>query len=174
VVNTFAVTIFGTSFVALAVPGPAAGQEPPGTAFSTPFSQVIENPCTAETVFVNGTMTIVQSSFADGTGKLHEKLGLATNGVGESLSTGVRYTFSEEFEFEQENPFPGQTGTTSSTFNQHLIGADPDDNFVFKLTAHLTIHPDGTRTGDVGFISCQCRGAGGAKPQPEVSCVPIP
>ena len=143
----------------LASPQPAAAQASPTRIVNTqiPFALTIVNPCTLESVDINGLGQLTIFVNADSNGGIHLKISSVTKGTGVGQITLTNYAFSENTE-ASANFAPGQQQEATFSDKLRLRGAKALDNYDVKTLTHVTVNADGSITAFVDNFTSVCRG----------------
>jgi hypothetical protein len=128
-----------------------------------PFTPVFPG-CQGELVNVLGQYRQILCLKSDANGGFHGTLRTLAHGTGTSAATAKKYAYNAEQLEELQNP---SSSTFEHTFVQNFLlvrqaenGTVPlfsDDDFVMKITLHLTITPAGTPTAQVNNIRSGCQ-----------------
>jgi hypothetical protein len=123
-----------------------------------PFAFEIENPCTGEVVFIEGTLHFVFHITQDADGGFHIKGHLNFQGKGVSPS-GAKYVVYEsansQFNFRAES---ADNFTSPVTFQVIRQGSPtPEDDFKVKALFHFTENANGELTAEVFKFEAQCK-----------------
>jgi hypothetical protein len=105
--------------------------------------------CTGdELVFIEGTVHTVAHTTVDANGGFHVKLQTNVEGQGEGLSSGDKYVFNSNFNFDQNSPTGADLNITrTDTFNLIRQGsATPTDDTQAKGVFHFTVNAQGEVT----------------------------
>jgi hypothetical protein len=119
---------------------------------------VLPNPCTGESVLIEGYFHEVFHLTFDGNGGLLFRGQLnPQNVVGTGLSTGATYRFSGTV--NEVERFAAADGAVSLTFidQHHFIAKGVSENTVMQETLHLTINANGEVTSEVENLVLQCQ-----------------
>jgi hypothetical protein len=150
------------------MPATASANEP-AVVVSYPLDQVLENPCTGETVLFTGQFFLVGHVVVD------EESGLHVVNTAEfrirdatavSLLTGVRYIALNQQGYVYSVASPSDPSSSDRyIFNYHLTilmdRLSPDeganDDFLGHHNGHLTVTPSGETTVDFSKTRAECR-----------------
>jgi hypothetical protein len=124
-----------------------------------PVEVTIDDPCTGETVDLNGELHLNVSLVVDGNGGIHAKSILLVanlSGVGET--SGLVYHAvikSPQVVSISGSGFPLEA-TQTATVN--LLSQGSADNLIAQITLHLTINPAGESTAELAHAMIGCPG----------------
>jgi hypothetical protein len=124
-----------------------------------PLALTVNNPCTGEEVFIEGTDHLVFHRTVDANGGFHVKVHSNFEGQGVSPS-GAKYVLhtsaNNRFYFRAES---AENDTFTDTFKIIRQGsATPEaDDFELKLTFHVTINANGEVTAIVDKYEAECK-----------------
>jgi hypothetical protein len=120
--------------------------------------------CQGELVSVLGQYRQILCLKSDANGGFHGTLRTLAHGTGAAAVTTKKYSYNAEELEELQNP---SSGTFEHTFVQNFLlirqaenGTVPlfsDDDFVMKITWHLTVPPAGVPTAQVSNIRSECQ-----------------
>lgn len=152
------ISILFAMAVVLALPQSAAAQ---ATVFdlqaTVPIATTIINPCTFESLALNGTEFFKLHQVGDATGGAHVTLNLDTTGTASGAVISYAYTENDTFAFHL-NPFIATADTARLSTKAMLRGAAKGDNSIMRIAFHITMNADGTLTSVVDQISTICKG----------------
>jgi hypothetical protein len=123
-----------------------------------PLSQTVFNPCTGDVIAVTGSIHLLVTETADGSGGFHiafmDNVSQVT-GVGSATGATYHGVGGDWFTANVRPPFPAEK-TATDVFG--LISAGPSPNLVVTDTLHVTVNADGSVTAIVARFSISCQG----------------
>ena len=125
---------------------------------SVPFTVTVFNDCAMENVALQGTMNLRITDNIDAVTGDHTHIHSISKGTGVGLISGRKYVYNEESDIALDTPGPPQTLTFTQALNHILNGTGPTDNFLLKITFHLTFNATGMPTAAVDNFNISCRG----------------
>jgi hypothetical protein len=125
---------------------------------SVPLNVMAFNECAMESVTLQGTVDMRITDNIDAATGQHTHIHIVSKGTGVGLISGRRYIYNEESDIAFGTPGPPQTLTYTQALNHILNGTGPTDNFLLKITFHLTFNATGVPTAAVDNVSINCRG----------------
>ena len=144
--------------VVLALPHSAAAQ---ATVFdlqgTVPISTSIINPCTFETLALNGTEFFKLHLVGDAAGGAHVTLNLDTTGTATGAVVSYSYTENDTFAFHL-NPFVASAETARLSTKAMLRGPAKGDNSIMKISFHITMNANGDLSSVVDQVTLNCKG----------------
>lgn len=143
----------------------------PHTASAQPIRIVLPlafqetNPCNGEYVNITGTQDSFFYIRQDIAGGTQVTLRIKNQGTGQGAGVGSilpgSYGFHSEESFKFNDLSSGTTELTALTkimmIRQSETGVGTEDDFVLRITLHLTVNPNGTVTAFQGLTSITCR-----------------
>jgi hypothetical protein len=135
---------------------PASAAVVSNATFRVPAS-IQTNPCfPADVVNLKGTIHVVTTSTADGSGGYHMTQSLNSKLGGVSLTTGTKYVNSEtkNDSWYAGAPFPA---VETHTYDFTLVAQSNTPNYVLHVTMHTTVTSNGVPTAvvDNWYVDCQ-------------------
>ena len=117
------------------------------------------NPCNGEPVIMTGELILTTRTTIDSSGGLHVAFNLVPSGVrGEGASGAVYKAVGgerEHFNVDLDDDAP-LTDTFTSVFN--LVSQGSTDNFIARITFHVTVNANGEVTVVFDNVVAECRG----------------
>lgn len=170
-------SILATAFIAAgAQPVAAQGQE--AHEFNAPLTFVVQNPCSAEAVAIEGNADLLFQNTTNDS-QVFTKIHTAITGKGLTVvdptepttEPEIRYTFGDEF--NDELHLMGDDVVATSTRTIHLTSAGRTDNFALKFLVHINI-TEGIPSPAITKLSCECRGSSDPAPEEVDDCIISP
>jgi hypothetical protein len=126
---------------------------------TVPIDEVAENPCTGELVHFTGNLRILGHFTQDANGGVHLHSSVQPRGIsGTGLESGTRYRgvgVSRSGVYFPPGEEPRQF-TIVSRF--HVVSEGSSDNWIEKLTIHVTVSANGELTAEVVRFTSRCVG----------------
>lgn len=130
------------------------------TRVTIPFSGVIFNDCTGETIAYNGELRQQFRSELDATGRSHFELRSRSSDMSAvGLTSGMRYRFivvQHMGDYAGSSPFAGVIFTNTLTYK--LVSQGPGANMEIGFNVHFTLTKAGELTADVDHDHTSCHG----------------
>ena len=137
---------------------PAARAEAVTT--TIPLAGETVNPCSGEVVTYTGSLHLVMSFTADGSGGFHTVIrsNYEISGVSVTVTvTGTKYRGSGG-DLTEENVRPPYPYEFTKALKFVLVSASPTDNFQMHTLFHITFNANGVQTAFVDKPVAECRG----------------
>jgi hypothetical protein len=151
------------------------GSRPCTRSFRGPFSMPVTNPCTGETVLIEGEMHLVTHTTIN-RNNMHTRFHMQMHGTGSTIddlttkANGVKYLFAStrasrvtDYTFSMEKNGGRNSGPPPENFSDplsvHVISRGGSPNFRMHLVLHINTTP-GDQTSRVCHASSDCSGQG--------------
>jgi hypothetical protein len=125
----------------------------------TPITFAATNPCTLESVVVEGTFHFISKVTEDESGGLHTVTHITTIGHGVTPD-GVRYTVQDRNNAHNKLDLESADNSTLIA-NFHVVRQGDDtpteDDYILRVTFHLTENANGEPTAMVSNVESECR-----------------
>jgi hypothetical protein len=124
-----------------------------------PVDIIIDNPCTGETVDLNGELLLGTALVLNANGGIHEQSMLHVAnlvGVGETSGT-VYHSIIQSPQVVNVNG-SGLPFEATQTVTINLLSQGSTENLIAHITLHLTINAAGEATAEVAHAVLGCRG----------------
>jgi hypothetical protein len=119
------------------------------------FSGTLFDACTGEHVTLDGDLHLVTHDTVDANGGHHAKVGVNTQGLSGTGTSGASYHLISVGEVNVETTSGASETTEVSHFK--LVGSGPSDNQYFDFLLHFTVDANGDLTADTASIASGCR-----------------
>jgi hypothetical protein len=136
---------------------PASAANISNATFRIPMN-VMANPCyPADVVNLHGTIHVVTTVTADGSGGYHMTQTANSHLTGASITTGTKYGSSENRNdsWYAGDPFPD---VHTNTYDFTVISRSATANYVLHMTMHTTVNSKGVPTAVVDNWRMDCQG----------------
>jgi len=123
-----------------------------------PFEFDDVNPCNGEPVTLTGELIVTTRTTVDAEGRLHIAYNLVPSGVRGTGASGAAYKAvgGEREHFNVAVDDAPLTDTFTSVFN--LVSQGSTDNFIAKVTFHVTVDANGQETVFFDNSDSECHG----------------
>jgi len=150
--------VVGTA-LALAA-GVALAQATTGkSTFTLPIDAVLENPCTGEPVHLTGELHFLVHFTEDANGGLHFQGSVQPRGIsGTGLESGTRYRLVGVSRSGDYFPSGEEFRQFTIVSRFHVVSEGSSDNWIEKLTIHVTVSANGEFTAEVVKFTSKCVG----------------
>jgi hypothetical protein len=145
---------FAALLLALLLPGAALAS---AFTFTFPLTRDGTDPCTGETVVLQGTahqeINVTASSSGNYTAGDTSKVSLK----GVAPVSGAQYVGEDQSSFSNTGPLPMEITSVQSVLMIRQGETLPADDFYQFVKVHMTVNANGVPTADVSMLNAQCK-----------------